>query len=370
MKIIYISKSIIPSRSANSVHVMKMCQAFARNGHEVVLLAPDFKEQYEDNIQDEFQFYNIERNFNLLKLKVPKVKGRTFLYAFRVWIYLMKNNSDLVYGRFLLGCYISTLLGKDTVFESHAPIYNENKLSRLIFGKIVKSKHFKKLVVISQKLKEIYIKKDIKKDSVIVAHDGADEVKNLRNKIDLRGDFELNIGYIGHLYKGKGMEVIENIVSKLPEFAFHIVGGTENDIKYWKSKIKSDNIFFYGFVNQSLVQQYINSMDICLLPNQKIVSTYGNSKNNISQFTSPLKMFEYMASRKSIIASDLPVLKEVLNEKNALLVGCDNYQQWIDAIYKLQDNKLREKIAQAGYTDFINNFSWKQRASNILKEIS
>ena len=49
MRIVYISNSTIPSKAANSVHVMKMCQAFADNGHEVVLLAPDRKFQYEKN---------------------------------------------------------------------------------------------------------------------------------------------------------------------------------------------------------------------------------------------------------------------------------------------------------------------------------
>ena len=52
MKILYISKSIIPSRTANSIHVMKMCQAFADNGHEVVLLAPNTKNRYEKGVED------------------------------------------------------------------------------------------------------------------------------------------------------------------------------------------------------------------------------------------------------------------------------------------------------------------------------
>ena len=47
MRILYISKSVIPSRTANSIHVMKMCQALADNGHEVILLAPNLKNQYE-----------------------------------------------------------------------------------------------------------------------------------------------------------------------------------------------------------------------------------------------------------------------------------------------------------------------------------
>ena len=43
MRILYISNSIIPSRTANSIHVMKMCQAMADNGHEVILIAPNQK---------------------------------------------------------------------------------------------------------------------------------------------------------------------------------------------------------------------------------------------------------------------------------------------------------------------------------------
>ena len=61
MKILYISKSVIPSRSANSIHVMKMCQAFANNGHEVVLLAPNTKYQYEKNVNDIYSYYAVKK---------------------------------------------------------------------------------------------------------------------------------------------------------------------------------------------------------------------------------------------------------------------------------------------------------------------
>ena len=68
MKILYISKSIIPSRSANSIHVMKMCQALADNGHEVTLLAPDLKYQYEKNINDIYNYYGVRKNFLIKKI--------------------------------------------------------------------------------------------------------------------------------------------------------------------------------------------------------------------------------------------------------------------------------------------------------------
>ena len=62
MRILYISNSTIPSRMANSIHVMKMCQAFSENGHKVVLLAPDIKQKYERGINNVFEFYGVKNS--------------------------------------------------------------------------------------------------------------------------------------------------------------------------------------------------------------------------------------------------------------------------------------------------------------------
>ena len=63
MKILYISNSIIPSRAANSIHVMKMSQAFANIGHEVILLAPDRRKKYEKNVHDIYDYYGVKKKF-------------------------------------------------------------------------------------------------------------------------------------------------------------------------------------------------------------------------------------------------------------------------------------------------------------------
>ena len=67
MKILYISKSIIPSRTANSINVIKMCQAFADNGHEVILIAPNIKNKYEKGIENIYEFYGVRENFYIKK---------------------------------------------------------------------------------------------------------------------------------------------------------------------------------------------------------------------------------------------------------------------------------------------------------------
>ena len=85
MKIIYISKSIIPSRAANSIHVMKMCQAFADNGHKVVLLAPDLKNYYESNVDDIYEYYGVKKNFKIKKLFHPNIRFGAFLYVLAIF---------------------------------------------------------------------------------------------------------------------------------------------------------------------------------------------------------------------------------------------------------------------------------------------
>lgn len=372
MKIIYISNSIIPSRTANSIHVMKMCQAFSDNGHEVVLLAPDVKYQYESGINDVFEYYGVRKNFEIKKLWYPNVKGRALFYAIAIFWYLLINKKcDLVYGRFLHGCYVASLLKNQVIFESHIPIYEKRNYELKLFEKLIKSKYFKKLVVISQALKNMYLENGYLSDKNIqVAHDGADEVVDFETKVELKGDKNsLKVGYVGHLYKGKGLEMIASIADKVgDDIDFHIIGGLEKDISFWKDRIKSNNVYFYGFIPQKKVRSYINTLDVCLLPNQKVVYTYGTGKKatNISEFTSPLKMFEYMAHKKAIVSSDISVLREVLNEENSILVDPENTEEWIKAIKRLRDSQYRQKLSIHALRDF-TQYAWKKRAKELLK---
>ena len=82
MEIVYISKSIIPSRAANSVHVIKMCHALADNGNKVVLLAPNTKDEYDGKIKDIYNHYGVKKNFEIKKLWYPNIKGKDFFLYF------------------------------------------------------------------------------------------------------------------------------------------------------------------------------------------------------------------------------------------------------------------------------------------------
>lgn len=372
MKIVYIAYSIIPSRSANSVHVMKMCQAMADNGHEVLLIAPDKKEEYEKGVDDIYSYYGVKNNFRVKQ--IAYYKDNKLVKATRLFFVLLKEKPDLVFGRDMFGCFIGSLLNYNTGYETHSPYSEIEKRSKIIFNSLIKRKSFKGIVVISDALKCIYKAEKVYQDlKIIVAHDGADEVADFNKIADLSGKPNcLKIGYIGHLYQGRGIDLIIEAAKRLEVHEFHIVGGTEEDICYWKKELQKSNtknVFFYGFTSPSETGSYRNAFDILLAPYAKEVKVQGNV-GNTSAYMSPLKIFEYMAHKKAIITSDLPVLREVLNEKNSVLAVPEEVDSWVNAIVRLEDEKVRDYVANNAYRDFLSHYSWQTRAKNIIDRLS
>jgi glycosyltransferase involved in cell wall biosynthesis len=242
-----------------------------------------------------------------------------------------------------------------------------------MFKKLLKSFELQKLVVITHALKEYYETNYPSVNGKIqVASDAADPQPQGIRPIKLPNkDHRLQIGYVGHLYKGKGMEVVSQLAELCPWADFHVVGGTEKDITYWKSKCgASGNISFYGHMPHSEVAKYIKAFDVVLLPNQKKVTTR-SGRVDIAQWTSPLKAFEYMAAGKPIIASDLSALREIFeHDYNALLCPPDEVLSWQNALKRLQNEpNHKEMLGNNSYNDFVKYYTWRTRAEYVCQTI-
>jgi len=368
MKIVYISNSIIPSRNANSIHVMKMCQAFADNGHEITLLAPLHKNNI-TNISL-YDYYGVSESFKIKFISfinIPKLWS--FSYALNTYKYLKKERFDIAYGRDLKSCFLATKLINNlrVMHEPHKPFEKHNIIDKMVLKLIVKQKKFYQLVVISDVLKNMYKKLSIFKSTKInVAHDGADKPKDTKTISSIvNNNNKINVGYTGHLYQGRGIDIILRVAQALENINFHIVGGNQKDIEFWKNETSLKNVYFHGFVEPSEVYKYVNSFDIMLAPYQNKVSIAGKGDN--SKYMSPLKIFEYMASKKAIVVSDLDVLHEVLTNNEMIYVKYNDVSEWVEAIKILNNNNFRHEIAMNSYTKFINNYTWTERAKNVIK---
>lgn len=369
MKICYISSSSIPSKTANSIHVMKMCQAFTNKNIKIELLCPAFKDIDKDI--DEFSYYGIKTKFNIRRVLWPDFKGSGYLYGILASIYSVFLRAQLNYCRNLVGAFFSALFGKETVLEVHSPIKNSGRLIDFLFRGLIRLPRFKGLVVITKSLKDYYESNyPFLLGKIHVAPDGSD-VCEIEKNICSESENKVNIGYVGSLHSGKGMEIIASLVPLIRDVNFHVVGGDESQVDFWSNKLnRYDNIIFHGFLNHAIVPQYISSFDIVLVPNQNQVLGAGKGTVDIGKWTSPLKIFEYMSCGKAIVASDLPVLREVLkNGYNSMLCSPVNISEWLKAIELLrQDNQLRSYIGENAKFDFLENYTWDIRAKKIIEK--
>lgn len=256
--------------------------------------------------------------------------------------------------------------------ESHSPIAESDRLSSWFFDKLSHSKNLKRFVVITHSLKEHYLLTHPHlADKIYVAPDGADPFSPDIELVHLpNAGKRMQVGYVGHLYKGKGMEVVSELASRCSWADFHVVGGLESDIAYWKDHCsKIENIEFHGYVPSREAISYQKACDVLLLPNQEKVSAHGSRESDIGSWTSPLKLFEYMAVQKPIISSDLAVLTEVLtHEHNALLSTPSDVNQWVQSLERLRDEAvLGQRLADQAYREFVESYTWKARAKKLLE---
>ncbi len=376
MKIAYVMASHVPSKNANSVHVMKMCQSMARLGHEVTLYSIYVGGVSESGVEDVFAYYGVDKCFRIEPISFPRVvRLMKYRFAYQAISKVLKWKPDVVYLRGVLAAFI--LNGRSDIpfiLESHGPVLESGKWqNQWMLKRLIKSKQLKQFVVITEALKKIYEKDpDFKKadiDTTVLA-DGSDVVPDFfpLSNFKLRRE-ALQVGYFGHLYQGRGIDIILQVARLLPKFDFHIVGGKHKDIAHWREEAKGvDNVKFHGHVSPGEVYKYRNSCDILLAPYQHKVYVAGGHQES-AQYMSPLKVFEYMASKKAIVCSDMPVLREVLSETNAMMVKPDDAQQWAGAISKLEDAELRKNLADRAYQGFIENYTWDQRAQAALNHV-
>jgi glycosyltransferase involved in cell wall biosynthesis len=96
----------------------------------------------------------------------------------------------------------------------------------------------------------------------------------------------------------------------------------------------------------------------------------GSSGGDISRVINPMKMFDYLACGRAIIASEIPVFHEILNDGNAIFCDAENPGEWINAIQTLADDPtLRARLAGNGRRDAAR-YTWQMRAQTTMDKLS
>ncbi|PCI55320.1 MAG: hypothetical protein COB36_06760 [Alphaproteobacteria bacterium] len=369
MNIFYFSGTKLPSQNAQSIHAMKMAQAFSKTGHDVTLFAGGVNNAASDDI---FNIYDTEQIFKLYlssHFNMPLISDAKRLLTFAGKIARV-GKPDLVYGHNPLELALLAPRNTPVVFEAHGlpnlPSHN------WAFSKLLKQKNLHSIVVVSDVLKQAFLKKysEIEPADIFVAHDGADLIRHIRSSDNetniLRGQSgALNIGYTGSLAPGKGIALITRIAAIRPDYNFHIIGGTKKHVQKLETENTLKNLHFYGYRDHAEIPSYLEAFDIAVAPYQHraLIKT----GHNMSRWISPMKIFEYMAAQKPIICSNLPTIHEILDhEHNALLLPASDEHKWGEAIDMIKDNPEKgQKLARNAYESLKEKYTWDKRAQAI-----
>lgn len=362
----------MPNQRAHGFQIAKTCEKFAELGNDVELWHPY---RINDIGDDVFAYYGLKKNF---KIRVISVFDPLFLeryigalafhlqsMAFFLTVFFSPiEKGRVVFTRDFMVAFLLRARGFEVVYNAHNWSGHRSFFSFLLDKKV-------KIVCNSEgtcaKLKDRGF------ENSLVARNGVEisEFTTVESKSDIKKKLSIPadkkvIMYAGNLYRWKGVDVILEAV-KLPEVkslnaVVFIVGGDENDVEAYKKKVEEENISgvaFSGHVLRKDIPFYLKAADVLILPNS------AESEESVS-YTSPIKMFEYMASGVPIIASDLPSIREVLNDRSCFFVKPDRPEELGGAISKmLSDSSLCKRIADQALLD-VKKYTWDEYAKKII----
>ncbi len=378
MRLLYIANLRLPTEKAYGINIAEMCRAFADNGLDVALVFPYRRSPHKKVFSE---YYGVKNNFKAKmipavdfyfpgKLDRISVAIKNFLSGISLACYGLFSGADTIYSRDELPLFLLSFFRDNLCFEAHrfsskrALFYNRFKKIGI------------KTVVISAGLEKEFINFGFKENNILVAPDGVNlkefdidmEKERARSELSLPRGGRL-VGYVGSfttLGMKKGLDILFEALSLIKEanVKLLLIGSSVNpaDVEYYKKLAENfgikDRVIFVGQVSHSLVPLYLKGCDVLVMP-------FPNLKH-YSVYMSPLKLFEYMASRRPIVATDLPSVREVLNDKNSILAKPDDADSSAQGIRRvLDDNMLGDELAKKARED-VENYTWAKRAKNIL----
>lgn len=376
MKICCIAPSRIPSSTANSIQAMKACNALSRLGHEVVLIAPGSGpegETTEEKWALLAEQYGIDAPFELRF--IPPFDGYLArrVFPWRAIWQARRYRPDVVYS-WLIQSAIGALVGAwPVVLEMHdMPI---GRFAGFWYRIFLALPGKKRQMVITQTLKE-QLAADYKhaQPESFITPNGVD----LKRYADLPAPAQARqqlglpemptVSCTGSLYAGRGVETVMALAKRMPKVHFLWAGGRLKELPHWQAAaevLKLNNLTFAGFVPNAELPLYQAASDILLMPYQESIG--GSSGSAPVEFFSSMKMYEYMASKRPIISSDLPVIYEVLDEKAALFCPPADLDAWEAAIRDLLAHPDKAAaLAETAY-QLVQPFTWTARAEQVLE---
>jgi len=354
-KIYYVCELNLPSKSAYSIHVMKMCEAFSKIGFDLNLLTINHCKN--SNL---FRLYNVKYQFKIDSIFKNKINFNLLLrILFTIKILLKRIEKDSIFiSRSIIFALIASAFKKKVVLELHHEISGFSKLLYFLLAYFNLIQNLK-YIFLHKNLNKIY---KIKKKKNFL-DDGVDiNVFKFKKKIK----YINTCIYIGSFFEGKGIETILKIAKLNKKITFHLYGD-KNFLQ--KNKI-SKNVKIFDYISYNKIPKILSLYKVALMPYQNKVKGR-NSSVWLENYMSPLKMFDYLAAKMIIIATDLKVYRHILKDGyNCKFAPVDDHYYWNKIIQDSFKNNLQNNKITINAYKTAKKYTWEIRCKKIIKFIN
>lgn len=362
--------SQIPSGTANSIQVMMACDGLRRCGEDICLYIPG---------QGSIDFEPIRDRYGLHCEAFP-IRGLTSRpslhrldFTHNVLKAGRKDGVRVHYTWVIQIAAMAALRGVETAYEIHdLPVGGGVRW----FDLYTRTAAPKKVLCITRALRDELLNRfpRLREEDCLITPNGfsPEDYAGLPDLTEAKRQMGFSperpaVSCSGHLYAGRGSELFLQLASRFPEADFHWFGGTEEAVADHQKTAEErglSNVTFHGFFPKNRLPLAQAACDIQLMPYEKHIA--GSGGGDSAKICSPMKMFEYMAGRRCILTSDLPVIHEVLDESCALFCIPEDADSWEAGLRKaLNDTGFRESLArEAGNRS--SAYTWQKRAETYL----
>ncbi len=377
MKIAVITNSRIPSLTANSIQAMKVAQALLQLGHNLRMFAPRETEVPTPEHLRAHYGLHIAPDLKLL----PTIKlFKRLDFVVRAQNAAEKFGADLIYTWLPQSAVFALMRNDPVVLEMHADV--AGRMGAWWLRRFWNARGNKVMTVTTSALRKALERSTNLKfpnEALIVAPNGVEleRYAGLPSPVEARRQLDLpegpTVGFTGHIYPGRGADLLFELAQQMPQVNFLWVGGTPELVEFWRGKLNAadmTNVTMTGFVQHEHIPLYQAAADVLLMPYSRSISA--SSGQDIAEVINPMKMFEYMASGRAIVSADLPSIREVLNEGNAVFCEAGDWElvigDWRLAIEALlADEPRRLKLAVQARAD-VQSLTWEKREERVMEK--
>ncbi len=373
MSSIYVSNGNVPSLWAHTFQIMKMAEAYAQILKDFKILVNGHAAERFFPMSDPREFYGLQRELEITKLRTQWFRfGSTYRkvsaprkYIAAVLEYLHQQEPEMIFTRSYHVAEAVIDEGLPLIFETHGG--PEHKYMKKV-EKISNAPNLHGLVTTLEYLKKGYEALGVPPEKILVTPNAVDlhryesldsERATLRSVLGLATDRPI-VMYTGHLYEHKGVHTLLEAAEHLPECDVVLVGGWPKDVDRLRKQYSAlDNVLFTGFVSNTELSRYVSAADVCVLTHL--------AGDRSAPETCPLKLFEYMAAARPIVASDFAAIRSVMrHEDNGILVESGSAKVLAEGVRRvLAEPALAKALGDRARAD-VRSRTWDQRAARVV----